>query len=85
MKGVLKPLGLLIVTTRGPGFPYHGFPHDYWRFTTGDFVEIFNDFLFMAFKPDPQYSGVMLKARKPDPFQENDLSKIEVSSAPPAP
>src|SRR5258706_10080849 len=31
MKRVLRPGGLLILTTRGPGFPYHGFPHDYWR------------------------------------------------------
>ena len=84
MKAVLKPLGLLVVTTRGPGFPFHGFPHDYWRFTIQDFVEIWNDFLFMVFKPDPdpKAPGVLLKARKPEPFHENDLSLIEVERAP---
>ncbi len=82
MKAVLRPLGLIVVTTRGPGFPYHGYPHDYWRFTTGDFITIWDDFLFSAFKPDPQYPGVLLKARKPDPFHEKDLSSIEVQKAP---
>lgn len=82
MKRVLKPGGLLVVTTRGPGFPYHGFPHDYWRFTPADFLEIFHDFLFSLIQPDPQWPGVLFKARKPDPFHEADLSKIEVLPAP---
>jgi hypothetical protein len=30
---VLKPGGYLIVTTRNIGFPFHEYPHDYWRFT----------------------------------------------------
>jgi SAM-dependent methyltransferase len=84
MKRVLKPGGLLIVTTRGPGFPYHGFPHDYWRFTPADFLEIFHDFLFSVCKPDPQYPGILLKARKPEDFHEVDISQIEVLPAPTA-
>lgn len=32
MGRVLKKGGFLIITTRGNGFPEHGFPEDYWRF-----------------------------------------------------
>ena len=37
LKRVTAPGGLLLVTTRSPGFHYHGYPHDFWRFTEGDF------------------------------------------------
>lgn len=84
MKAVLKPGGLLIVTTRGPGFGYHGFPHDYWRFTVDDFSRIFDDFKQLVLIPDP-VPGVLFKGVKPDLFRENDLSNVEVQPAPPAP
>jgi len=41
LKGVLKVGGLLVLTCRGPGFPRHDFPGDYWRFTTNDMRRIF--------------------------------------------
>lgn len=82
MKSVLKPNGLLVVTTRGPGFPYHGYPHDYWRFTESTILGAFGDFECLIFLQDPQFPGVFLKARKPDPFHELDLSDVHPESAP---
>ena len=85
MKRVLRPDGLLILTTRGPGMPYHGFPDDHWRFTQGLMVDIFGDMKIYTLRSDPQLPGVLLKARMPALFFEADLSKIEPLKAPPRP
>lgn len=90
MKAVAKPGGLLFVTTRGPGFGFHGFPEDHWRFTVEDFRSIFADMEILDVSPDPDAPGVFIKCRKPAKFQPVDLSKIHVApapapSAPPAP
>ncbi len=42
MVRVLKPGGLLLLTTRSPGFALHGYPHDYWRFSRGNIQNIFS-------------------------------------------
>ena len=41
MSSVLRQGGILIVTTRSPGFELHDYPVDYWRFSREDFEEIF--------------------------------------------
>ncbi len=65
----LTPGGLLVLTTRGPGFPYHGYPADHWRFTVGAMGEIMTaagmDVLDLRADPDPMSPGVFVKARKP--------------------
>lgn len=78
MKEVLAPGGILFVTTRSPGFKYHGFPHDYWRFTFKDFSAIFQDMIIKALVSDPQTPGIFIKAQKPPNFVRFDLSKTEV-------
>jgi glycosyltransferase involved in cell wall biosynthesis len=37
----IKKDGLLVLTTRSPGFGRHEYPSDYWRFSIKDFKEIF--------------------------------------------
>lgn len=81
MKAVLRPGGLLIVTARGPGFPFHGFPHDYWRYTVEDFRRIFADMqvLELGQDTDPGSPGVFLKARKIPGTGSVDLTEIEIA------
>ena len=43
MHGVLKTGGILIVSVPMFKTRYHGFPHDYWRFTLADLRYIFRD------------------------------------------
>jgi len=78
IKGVLKPGGLLIATTRSRGFPFHYFPGDYWRFQPDDFREILSDMTIEALQSDPLEPGVFVRARKPDGFVERDLGDYEL-------
>ena len=80
MKAVLRPAGLLLVTTRSRGFPYHGYPYDFWRYEIGDFRQIFGDLEIVALESDPTAPGVLLAARKPRPFVPRDLEGQELYS-----
>jgi hypothetical protein len=40
MVQVVAPGGLLLITTVSPGFPYHDFPGDYWRYPLDDLKQI---------------------------------------------
>jgi len=84
MKRVLVPGGLIVLTARGPGFPLHGFPHDWNRFTPDDIRRIFADFQIDALEADPEFSGVLLRARKPLKWRRKtsvDLASINVAPA----
>lgn len=77
MKTVLKPGGLLVLTTRSPGFPLHDHPSDHWRFTTGDMGQIMADLDGLVVEADPQVAGVFsagIKNGKP----RTDLYRIVV-------
>jgi len=66
---VLAPGGLLVLTTRGPGFPYHPHPEDHWRFTVDQMDGIAEacglDVARCEPDPDPASPGVFLLAARP--------------------
>ncbi len=70
LKRVLRPGGHLLVTTRSPGFHYHGWPYDYWRYTQDDMRAIFSDLEVIAIEDDPEAPGVFMLARRPEVFTE---------------
>jgi SAM-dependent methyltransferase len=74
LKRVVGPGGLLVVTTRSFGFPYHSFQGDHWRFELDDMQWIFRDFQILSLVPDPECHGVFLKCRKPAEYREAGLS-----------
>lgn len=76
LKRVAKPPGLLIVSTRSYGVDFHRRPFDFWRYEKEDFEAIFADVVIEDLKLDPSDPGIFLKARKPDPFTERDLSGL---------
>ena len=78
IKGVCKPKGYILVTTRSRGFPYHPYPKDYWRFEISDFETIFSDFKIIELRKDPQAKGIFLFAQKPSRFSEVKLSGFQV-------
>jgi len=67
----------IYITTRSKGFPYHGYPYDFWRYEIEDMKEIFKDFEIIKLEKDPKAPGVFLKARKPKNYTGPiDLSGI---------
>lgn len=59
--------GLLVITTRSPGFPYHPFPEDHWRYplrTMGKIIDA-SRLKIELIDNDPQCAGVFVIARKP--------------------
>jgi SAM-dependent methyltransferase len=81
MKRVLRPGGILVVTTRSLGFPLHGYPWDYWRYEPDDLAAIFSDFDDVEMERDPESPGVFIKARKPsDPRAETPLEDVALHS-----
>jgi len=86
MKRILVAGGLLVLTARGPGFKYHGYPHDWHRFTVPVMTQVFADFQIGALENDRQCPGVLLWARKPLGWRETiDLGTIDAAKAPQPP
>jgi SAM-dependent methyltransferase len=78
-KKVVKPGGIILLTTRSIGFPYHAYPNDFWRFELEDIQKIFSDCKIEKLQRDPE-RGVLAKISKPVHFAEKDLSDYELFS-----
>lgn len=78
----LKFGGLLLITTRSPGFPYHPFPEDHWRYTNNQMRSILAalDFDALIVEDDPEPGVFVLARRTPTAHQSHGarLSDIEV-------
>jgi SAM-dependent methyltransferase len=63
----LEPGGLLLLTTRSEGFPYHGYPGDWHRFSAAAMTAILDGagLAEVSVTPDPEAPGVSARARKP--------------------
>jgi SAM-dependent methyltransferase len=79
IKEACKNGGVIILTCRSSGFPYHGYPEDYWRFEGDDFKKIFADCIITNTERDTMAPGIFLKAYKPlTDYKPLDLSVINV-------
>ena len=87
MKDVLKPGGLIILTTRAPGYPYHDAPEDHWRYDEKHMRAIFADYdiqhLYTT-SPGSWPHDIFVKAVKPLKPSPSpvDLSEIHLEEAP---
>lgn len=80
IKHVLKPSGVLYLSTVSPGYHYHGAPHDYWRYEVADLEAIFQDFEILYSSKSTNSYSVYIKARKPANWKPADLSAISLYS-----
>jgi SAM-dependent methyltransferase len=78
IKSVLKCGGYVYISTRSKGFPYHGYPYDFWRYEAEDANKIFSDFETAVAEKDE--NGIFLKARKPENYKPVDLSSLSLYS-----
>lgn len=64
MKELCCPGGHILLTCRGPGFAFHGYPSDYWRFTPADLAHAFRDFFIHDVCGDPDVEGAFIHVQR---------------------
>lgn len=88
MAEVLVPGGLLVLTTRSPGFPFHPFPVDCWRFTLPVMSAALTAVGLGSHKlypdPGPKAPGVFVRAYRSEQWRPNRaaLAAVEPEPAP---
>ena len=79
MIGALAPGGVLVLTTRSEGVPYHPHPEDHWRFSVEAMGQVVKsaglDVERLEADPDPASPGVFVKARKPEGWAWPDVQE----------
>ncbi len=80
LKHLVRPGGVLLVSTRSRGFHYHAYPVDYWRYEVEDARRIFGDFTLESCERDPRSPGIFVKARRGAGWRERDLSGEQLYS-----
>jgi SAM-dependent methyltransferase len=77
MMQVTRPGGVILITTRSQGFPFHEYPVDAWRFEVSDMHKIFADFEREVITPDPYEPGVFVKVKKPLKWKPSSLELLD--------
>jgi SAM-dependent methyltransferase len=99
VKRVVKPGGLIVLTTRSRGFPLHDYPGDFWRYEPEDMRVIFADCELLKMERDEADPGIFVAVRIPkDPGWEpldlsgwalwsihSDTRRLDAEEEPPAP
>jgi transposase len=81
LKAVLSEHAVLIATTRSPGFEFHAYPLDFWRYEPEDVTEIFGDLEIETIERDTDDPpGVFFRARRPPRFSERGLDAYALYS-----
>jgi ubiquinone/menaquinone biosynthesis C-methylase UbiE len=80
MKRICQPNGVILITTRSIGYPFHGHPADFWRFETADMESIFSDFEIARLERDEIQPGIFIKAIKPENCVLKDISDYKAYS-----
>lgn len=79
---LVAPGGTLALSTRSPGFPYHPYPIDCWRYPVPLMAEILeaSGLRVVSCEPDPEQAGVFAIAAKPAKWRvpKGWLDDIEV-------
>lgn len=83
IKHVCKREGHILIIVPSM-YPYHEYPHDYWRFSKTDMIRIFGDCEIIKLDHDYEvfeeqvFSLIYLKCKKPRFFKEINLDNYEV-------